>query len=431
MADDTNIPMGTDATGDSKEPLLSSSGFIEPETPVVTGTTSVPAATAPAPQTVPAAPAIIPEDETELERINRLKLDTDGTPQSGAIKDDIAKILAEIKLPERRDFKGTGDARAPVASSAPVAPVATAVPDTGASKPKERDIVTALHTLKDDVQDVVRTRSISMVRATALEQDKKREKLPQVVSNPGIQQRRRRAFGLIFFAILLIVLGGAALFGVGIIIKDRATTPATSYPSLIFAESTETLPIDNTTPATLKATIAQARKDTQAPLGSITRIIPTVSVADAAGATSAQPATLQQFFTALGLQAPAELMQGLGSTFFFGIHAVGGNVPVFVIPVISYDHAFAGMLAWEPTMDQDLAPAYDAVPALVTDSSGLPETRTFTDAVLLNYDVRELKDDSGNIVLYYSFPTPNILVIAENPSTFAEVLSRLEAQREL
>ena len=81
-----------------------------------------------------------------------------------------------------------------------------------------------------------------MVRATALEQDKKREKLPQAVSNPGIQQRRRRAFGLIFFAILLlIVLGGAALFGVGIIIKDRATTPATQYPSLIFAESTETL----------------------------------------------------------------------------------------------------------------------------------------------------------------------------------------------
>ena len=71
------------------------------------------------------------------------------------------------------------------------------------------------------------------------------------------------------------------------------------------------------------------------------------------------------------------------------------------------------------------------VPALVTDSSGLPETRAFIDAVLLNYDVRELKDDSGNIVLYYSFPTPNLLVIAENPSTFAEVLSRLEAQREL
>jgi hypothetical protein len=140
---------------------------------------------------------------------------------------------------------------------------------------------------------------------------------------------------------------------------------------------------------------------------------------------------VQQFFTALGLNPPAQLMQGLGTTFFFGIHAVSGNVPVLVIPVTSYDLAFSGMLAWEPTMNQDLSPAFDAVPALVTDANGLPIARSFTDAVLLNYDVRELKDDSGSVILYYSFPTPNILVIAENPSTFAEVLSRLQAQREL
>ena len=48
-----------------------------------------------------------------------------------------------------------------------------------------------------------------------------------------------------------------------------------------------------------------------------------------------------------------------------------------------------------------------------------------------NYDVRELTDDSGNIVLYYSFPTPNILVIAESPYSFTEILSRLQAEREL
>jgi hypothetical protein len=82
-------------------------------------------------------------------------------------------------------------------------------------------------------------------------------------------------------------------------------------------------------------------------------------------------------------------------------------------------------------MNQDLAPAFDAVPVLTTGPDGLPTARTFTDAVMLNYDVRELKDDSGNVVLYYSFPTPNILVIAESPHSFTEVLSRLQAQREL
>ena len=108
------------------------------------------------------------------------------------------------------------------------------------------------------------------------------------------------------------------------------------------------------------------------------------------------------------------------------------QVPVlFVIPVTSYDHAFAGMLAWEPTMDSDLSPIFASVPMTTTDSNGLPVQRTFQDSVMRNYDVRELTDDSGNVVLYYSFPTPNILVIAESTYSFTEILSRLQAEREL
>lgn len=64
-------------------------------------------------------------------------------------------------------------------------------------------------------------------------------------------------------------------------------------------------------------------------------------------------------------------------------------------------------------------------------TSGIPVQRGFQDAVMRNYDVRELTDDSGNIVLYYSFPTPNILVIAQSPYSFTEILSRLQADREL
>jgi hypothetical protein len=272
------------------------------------------------------------------------------------------------------------------------------------------------------MQDVVRSRKISLVRATALEADKRRDQPIQSGLTPGAQQRNRRMFAVLFAVVLLIGLSGAALYGVSVVIKSRATTPTTQYPSMIFAEQSVVLPIDNTTPVTLKETIAQARTQSNAPLGSITRIIPTIGGA---------PATLTQFFNALGVQAPNGLLRGLGNTFFFGIHTVDINAPVFVIPVTSYDLAFAGMLAWEPTMNQDLAPAFDAVPALVTDANGLPQKRTFTDAVMLNYDIRELKDDSGNIVLYYSFPTPNILVIAESPNTFTEILSRLQAQREL
>ena len=437
MAEEINTTTTAGVNDDSnKLPAPLKSGPAEFSTPAAPGANPppplLPSPGSP-PSVKPAAavlPETIPENETELERIQRLKINTDGVPHSGAIGDDIAKILKEVKLPETRDFKAVGDAPKIIATMPEVASTPPKdAHEASAQSPQEHGTVTALHTLKDDMQDIVLTRKISLVRASALEQDKKRGEPIEALKNPGAAQRTRRTFAFIFSALLLLGLAGAALYGVSVVIQNRGTPATVQYPSIIFAESSVTLPIGNAAPDSLKQTIAQARTQSTAPLGAITRIIPTVSTTTASGAPT--PATLSQFFTALGLATPPGLLRGLGDTFFFGIHTVDINAPVFVIPVTSYDLAFAGMLAWEPTMDQDLAPAFDAVPALMVGPDGLPTTRTFTDAVMLNYDVRELKDDSGNVVLYYSFPTPNILVIAESPNTFTEILSRLRAQRKL
>jgi hypothetical protein len=102
-----------------------------------------------------------------------------------------------------------------------------------------------------------------------------------------------------------------------------------------------------------------------------------------------------------------------------------------VIPVLSYDRAFAGMLAWESAINAELSPLFVRVPDLTIGDDGLVQTRTFSDLVMRNYDVRALTDDSGAIALYYSFPTRNMLIVAESPYTFTELLSRLQAQRQL
>ena len=430
MADDHLTT--TDGNDASKE-LAIVETHMEPDTPVIKADTIVPKSQ---PTMSPVIHDDVPDNETEFERIQRLKLDTKDAPHSGAIGDDIAQILKDVKLPERRTFKASADKTiAPVVPiPAPTPPSATVpAPEKAQQDHADRGIVTPLHTLKDDLQDVVRVRKMSVVRASALEQDKKRGQadLGPMPQTPAQAQRTRHTFTVLFFALLLAALGGAALYGVSFVMQNKSVPPTTQYSSLIFSEQTVTLPIDNGTPSALKETIAQARQTSSGPLGSITRIVPTVSTTTASGGTVTTPATLSQFFAALGLNTPDGLLRGLGNTYFFGIHTVDINAPVFVIPVTSYDLAFTGMLAWEKNMNQDLAPAFNAVPVLTTGPNGLPVARTFTDAVMLNYDVRELKDDSGNVVLYYSFPTPNLLVIAESPHSFTEVLSRLQAQREL
>jgi len=359
---------------------------------------------------------------------------------------DISQILKEVKLPERRPpvssaLAGGAVPQAHVFDTALGAAADKKPPDTVQAAPVPEtpsiantissSIVAPLRTLKNDLQEIVRVKKISLVRAAALEQEKKygRGDVHEASAPSG---HSRRGSGMLFAAALFLVLGGAAVFGVYVIMQERMGIAPTvsSTASLLFAETTVSFSLDNLSSLDLKRKLAQTRAGLNATLGSVTHIVPVVSAEASVQAdqgSGTRPATLQEFLAALGTRASPDLVRALGSDFFFGIHTVDKNAPVLVIPVVSYEHAFAGMLAWERTMNADLAPVFTAVPDQVAGPGGLPQKRQFNDLVMRNYDVRALKDDAGVIELYYSFPTKELLIIAESPYSFAEVLSRLRA----
>src|SRR5665213_12335 len=400
---------------------------------------------------VPAVPAPVPPVVVVPPVREAIPLPTPPkeTVMPGQDKNNISKILEGIKLPERRDTTATGDEAKPhapepepaileehIVKAAPGHPVSNPpVPEKARPNPENTDfssIVAPLRTLRDDMQTVVRDKKISLVRAASLEEEKKHGQEHLVPEQQEIRTRAsHRTRGILFTSLILVVLGVGALLGVLLVMKEQAATPVVAQSSILFSEQSIAFPLDGHSSQNLKDSLAQASTKELGQLGSIERIVPTLNSTSTSGQLQSGPVTLQQFFTALGMSPPQELMQAIGPDFFFGFHVVGTNAPLFVIPVTSYDHAFAGMLAWEPTMDQDLAPIFTSVSPTKLDPNGVPETRTFNDDILRNYDVRELKDDSGNIVLYYSFPTPSILVIAESSYSFTEILSRLQAQREL
>jgi len=393
----------------------------------------------------------------------------DALQKQGPFAGDISKILKGIKLPERRDQKGAADIRKPAApttaasTEAEVAKIidekvtkAVPVPTTGevaavtpeklaadtlaeklaAEVEKKRSgistmrdsVVTPMRTLKVDLQNVITTRGMSLVRAVALEQDKKKDSRHLSTTEIAAhRQRSRHIFAILFSSAILFVLGGAALAGVYTIESQQsAIVSVANDASILFAEQTVSFPLDGQTPEDIKRVLAQARGGSNATLGSITRIVPTLSTD-----TGARPVTTTELFKAMDVHAPDDLVRALGDQFFLGIHTVDKNAPVFVFTVNSYDHAFAGMLSWEPTMNADLAPFFTLVPALASGQNGLPTARPFKDMVMRNYDVRALRDDSGTIQLYYSFPTPTLLILAESPYSFTEILSRLQAERKL
>ena len=167
-------------------------------------------------------------------------------------------------------------------------------------------------------------------------------------------------------------------------------------------------------------------------LGAIVHIVPTSSQTDANGTAAEQAMGIGEFLTAIEAQATPELIRSLRGDFFLGLHqTVEKRSPVLVIPVTSYERAFAGMLAWEPTVNANLSPIFTFIPPLTTDEKGLFVERQFEDSLINNYDVRVLRDDAGAIQMMYSFPTRTMLIIAESPYSFTEVLSRLRASRQL
>ncbi len=378
---------------------------------------------APAPTQTP-APAVPPVPAIEP---------TKNTPSAtGGINTDIEKILRQVKLPERRDFKGGAD---PTQETPEKNPAVTIKPPTEAEKAvADREahgqsaVISSVHTLKDDLQNVVKEKKISLVRAVALEQDKKKTD-EDVQAEFGRADRRKRVMGILFATFLLFGLGVAALFGVYFVMLGHSATESQQLNSLVFAEQSVALPLENATGSDLKRRIAATRQTQNGSLGSITRIVPL----EPGTTPNAQPrlATTAEFLNAINSGAPEDVLRSVGPEFFFGLHTVDKNAPVLVIPVTNYDRAFAGMLAWENTMNADLSPAFTPVPATILDSNGIPSQRVFADDVMRNYDVREIKDDSGQIQLYYSFPSPNLLIIAESTYSFPELLSRLQSVRRL
>jgi hypothetical protein len=285
-----------------------------------------------------------------------------------------------------------------------------------------------MHTLKQDLQHVVHDQKISVVRAVSLEQERK----PVEPLDGDAAPATGRGKTALLAAVILLLLGAGALLGVYVVVAQKsAPLPKQANDSLVFSEQNVAFPLSGKTSSIIKNELGQARIASNASLGSITRIVPVITAPNADGTAVQRPATLSEFLSALGARAPDDLLRALGDTYFFGIHTVDENAPVFVITVTSYDRAFAGMLAWEKMMNADLSPAFTPVPGLAADANGLPTERTFSDLVMRNYDVRALKDDAGTIQLYYSFPTRDILIIGESPYTFTEILSRLQAGRKL
>ncbi len=331
------------------------------------------------------------------------------------------------------------------AAAAPTAtePVLPTPPSSAALVPKtEQSAIKQLETYQGDIEAVVQKKNVSVVSIAAAEAQRRAK---QIEESPAAEEAGTgRRILLVGLGVLLIACALGVLSWV--YLRPASTVPvamtgAAPFISVDASQQVELQPGD--TPQEAMQKLVAAKSSVNLSLGLITQLVVTE-----ASSTSSAPSLLgaSDFITTLTLYAPAELLRTLSPQYLLGVHSYEENEPFLIFKVDDYETAYAGMLAWEVTMMQDLSPLFvrhpspqlgaASPPTLSTGATSTVSTSSllvpftgaptnFVDQVVDNHDARVLLDAQGNILLLWTFLDRQTLVITNNDATLREIIVRL------
>jgi len=335
---------------------------------------------------------------------------------------------------------GTDTQQAHVEEKAAEAKIAEAAPAPLA----EESIVKPLETFQHDIESVVQQDNVSVLSIATAEANRRAvtgEEEPEVKK----QRTRSLVWNSVMIAggfIFLVAASGALAYLVARTTPVPITADTTQPTNFIAVDAVKEITITPEEPrGSVLSSLNAAREATSLSLGLMAQLLVTESSSTSSSAAPA-PLAAQDFFTQIAPHIPPALARALKPDYLLGVHVYTGNQPFVIANVYSYEEAYAGMLAWEPYLQQDLSPLFDYTPSqriqapVVTPANTGQATATpattgavqtgFVDKIVENHDARVLQNGSGDIYLLWTFIDRNTLVITTNDATLREILSRLK-----
>lgn len=342
-------------------------------------------------------------------------------------------------LPSAADRLIEASALTPTAPETFVPPAPTQPPPLPEKIP---DGTAGLHTYKNDFAERIEEKGASALSVLAAESDAHaREVAPEPVKKTSV--------ALVLVGIVIALLGAAAVYATYGYLKTNSPVIITpSAPSLIFVDERQEL---SGSGHDLLVAFAESASRPLA-VGGVRLVYTSVSTTTA-GVTSSVPTPGGALIKNLELPAPDILLRSIQPESTAGVVHAGTSAeseqrPFFILRVDSYERSFAGMLAWEPTIVQDLALLYPSYPAatplatlqsVATTTSVTPAPATtrlssaplvFKDEVVGSHDIRVLYDGNGRSLLMYGYWNPTTLIIARDVAAFTELVNRLATTRQ-
>lgn len=299
--------------------------------------------------------------------------------------------------------------------------------------------LTALHTMKGDMEEAVKHQNETVVsialaeeRKRALERTQKEAlRAQQPAGTQEASGSRVNRFVVLFF--LVAILAGIGYGGYVFWKRDRTTVPPMVTPppppppiesqpvtpppqkiisSLITAQTEQRLTVGVQTNQKIFSMIADERR-----LGLDEHSIKNISIEEEIKANPPQPITAADFFSRAGIQTPETLSRSLNNPFMIGFLGETGKVatPFIVLKVSDKNRGFAGMLALETKLPQ----LFDTVFGTTVVKDNPPKNK-FHNATIQGVDTRILESSWG--ALGYVFVNSSTVIIAGSRNALDELI---------
>lgn len=289
-----------------------------------------------------------------------------------------------------------------------------------------------IRTFKSDVESAILTNHLSSINIAIAENQKKQEQLKIEETAPEIRNSFSKGKIIIFISTILILAGVLAL-GVTFIFNrqnSRTDLPVQELPSLITTEYKDELNASLLPKNKFASTLGSKINDIQIPVNNLYNPYITTGTS-----TNRRLITATEFTALMNFKMPDIIKRTLLPDFMVGMYAFGKNLPFLILKSSYFENAYAGMFEWEKYLEKDFQvlfrfSGYENAGKLLEELTPTNQ-RKFEDAVIINKDVRVLKNAEGEMTLLYGIIDKETIVITVSDTAFKEVINRLNKEKGL
>jgi hypothetical protein len=296
--------------------------------------------------------------------------------------------------------------------------------------PNQKSII---RTYREDMESAIQDNHLSSINI-AIAESKKTNSQTQVrqEENTTATSSNLKNNIIIMFSLILIIAGIVALFYFYFTNKQDSTpiTQIREITSLITSENKEELNVDTIIKDKFINALSSKLNDTQTPINNLYNIYITTG-----SSTAKRLVDVSEFISLIKLKMPDGIKRSLSADFMVGMYSLDKNQPFIIFKTLSFENTYAGMLAWETNIKEDLQTifrlsGYQSGGGILNELTP-SDIKKFEDGVISNKDVRILRDDNKNIMLLYGIVDPQTIVITVSDSAFREIVSRLNKEKTL